>query len=358
MKVFSPIQARSAAEERTAKDALRAKNIAEVTQELIKTKEEVEKEFEETMARQRSITEEEFEEHIAKKKVLEEEVVALEERKRLALIQPLIQVDDVFSFKESLQAREAILAVKELQSEDSSRTLMRRLDEVSSREQDVKGEEQRIKIIKESAELQSKQVTESAHRHSLLVVEYQAQINEKEFGLASAHSKLDAATNLYEEKEKRLVERENEVYVALRLLEEKRELFAEDENRHKVFLQSEERRFKTLENSFILREGEVEKKEKESKMLRAQIEADRSRLGQDICSHENTLLAFKRQCEEKEKYFEQQKLELNATTSLQKEKENSFVKQKENIENERIQINDQRIILQKGFDELKRLKNK
>lgn len=224
LKVFSPAEARSAAEERQSKDATRARSIATLTDDLIREKNEVEAAFEATLRQQKEEAEHWFEENLARKKALEEEVGKLELRRKEALSPLLIKEEDIHSVQEALKARELSVEAKEEKVDDEVRGLMRRLDEMGDRELKLKDREQRVQRMEQGAQTQHTQVAQDAKRLSLKMLEFEQKVSERETDLAYRQSELDARTNLYAEKDKLFVERENEIQAAMRLLADQRVL--------------------------------------------------------------------------------------------------------------------------------------
>lgn len=222
MRVFTPTQAKSAAEERTAKDALRAKNIAEITQELIKTKDEIEIEFANTMKQQQEVAEKWFEDNTYRKNALIQEVEILEVRRKRALMPPLIKAEDIHSTSEALHARKLELDLQQSENEEESRILMQRLDEVSTREHDIDQREKRLKVKELGCETQSNQIAKDAKRLALQMADYQRQVDEKQTDFAYRESEMDARNNLLDERERGYVIRENEIQASMRLLADQR----------------------------------------------------------------------------------------------------------------------------------------
>ena len=222
MQVFTPAQAKSAAEERTAKDALRAKGLAEITKELLKEQEKAERDFEQTLRQQREAMSIFMEESRIKKDALEKEVVRLEDRRKKALIPPLIKAEDIHSVQEELHARKLVLDLQESEQEESSRLLMRRLDELSTQKQDLDSREQRVKRMELGAETQKNQVAESAKLLGRQIAEFTQRAEEKELEFAHKQSELDATANLQSEIDRGFIKREEEIQASMRLLDDQR----------------------------------------------------------------------------------------------------------------------------------------
>ena len=222
MQVFTPAQAKSAAEERTAKDALRAKGLAEITKELLKEQEKAERDFELTLRQQREAMSIFMEESRIKKDALEKEVVRLEDRRKKALIPPLIKAEDIHSVQEELHARKLVLDLQESEQEESSRLLMRRLDELSTQKQDLDSREQRVKRMELGAETQKNQVAESAKLLGRQIAEFTQRAEEKELEFAHKQSELDATANLQSEIDRGFIKREEEIQASMRLLDDQR----------------------------------------------------------------------------------------------------------------------------------------
>lgn len=226
LKVFTPAEARTAAEERQHQDATRAKTLADLTDEIVQSKNEAERDFKETMRKQSAEAEAWFTENTRKKNGLLREIEDLEARRKKALIPLLIKAEDIHSTEEALQARKLELDSRESQLEEDSRTLMRRLDEVSDKKQDLETREARLKRMELGAETQKNQVAQDAKRLSLQMAEFEQRMEEKETDFAYRQSELDARSNLFSEKENLLAERENEIEAAKRLLADQRNLLA------------------------------------------------------------------------------------------------------------------------------------
>ena len=222
IQVFTPAQSRSAAEERTAKDALRAKGLAEITKELLKERTDAERTFEQVMANQRLEMEQWLQESTAKKNTLEKEVLRLEKRRKEALIPLLIKAEDIHSVQEELHARKLVLDLQESEQEESSRLLMRRLDELSTQKQDLDSREQRVKRMELGAETQKNQVAESAKLLGRQIAEFTQRAEEKELEFAHKQSELDATANLQSEIDRGFIKREEEIQASMRLLDDQR----------------------------------------------------------------------------------------------------------------------------------------
>ncbi|MDE2101559.1 MAG: hypothetical protein KGL39_30215 [Patescibacteria group bacterium] len=226
MKIFSPTEAKAAAEERADKDLRRASTIADTTKELLEMKAQTEREFAETLERQKKEAAAFHEEQLAKKKELEREVERLEKRRKEALMPLLIKEEDIHSVQEALHARELVVARKETEQEEESRALMRRLDEVSSKEQELSEREARTKRIEQGAEFQKNQVAADARRLGIQLADFQKMVEDKEIAFAYRQSELDAQAKLQQEKEQLFIQREKEIAAGKRLLEDQRSLLA------------------------------------------------------------------------------------------------------------------------------------
>lgn len=222
MQVFSPVQAKSAAEQRTAKDALRAKGLAEITGELLKEKNEVELEFSATMERHRASAQAWFDGNNEKKNSLTKEVERLESRRQEALKPPLIKAEDIHSISEALHARKLELDLQQAENEDATRLLMTRLDTLSTNEEDFKQREKRLKVKEMGIETQRTKLAKDARKITLQLQSFLTMTEEKETDIAFKQSALDARTNLIEQTEKRFVAREQEIQAAMRLLADQR----------------------------------------------------------------------------------------------------------------------------------------
>lgn len=222
MQIFTPAQAKGASEERLAKDARRAQALADTTNDLLKANADAERLFEETMAKQREETEQWFAENVARKKALADEVERLEKRRKEALMPPLIKAEDIHSVSDALHARKLELDLQEQENEETSRLLMRRLDEVSERELDLNKREKQVKRMEHGAELQRDQVAQDAKRLSRQIAEFQEKVETTQADFAFKESELDARKNLYDQNDLLLVEREKEIEAGKRLLADQR----------------------------------------------------------------------------------------------------------------------------------------
>lgn len=220
--VFTPEQARIISEERTAKDALRARGLAETTKELLATKDEVEREFKEMMERHRMEAEDFYNKQVLVRKELELEVEVLEERRRIALTPPLIKAEDIHSVQEELHARKLELDLRESETEERSRLVMRQMDSNSSQKQDLDMREKRIERMEHGAETQKNQVAESARLMNLHMESFEERMATKETEFAYKQSELDARENLANEREHMFEKREDEIRAGTRLLEDRR----------------------------------------------------------------------------------------------------------------------------------------
>lgn len=221
-EVFTPARASSAAEERAAKDALRARNLAETTKELLITKDEVEMEFDQTMKRQQQEAEGWFQVEMERKTKLLKEVEQLEERREKALMPLLIKSEDIHSVEEALSARKLELDAQEVEIEEHSRLVMLKLDELSSKEQDYDERNKRLKRQETAGETQRNQITHELKQLNVQIEEFQKKSEERETDFAYRQSELDALENLYKERELGFARREEEIEASRRLLDDGR----------------------------------------------------------------------------------------------------------------------------------------
>lgn len=224
--VFTPAQSRTVAEQLRSKDSDRAKQLLEATEEILRAKTEAEQSFEETMQRQQKEGEEWFTEHVGKKNELKREVEELEERRKKALSPLTLKKKDLDLRDESLLARELGIQNKEVELQEESRILMRRSDEVSSRELDLDERGRRIKRTEEGARLQARQTAENAKSLNRRMAEFQVHMEQNEQGLAYRKSKQDARENLLDGIEAGFVKRENVLASEAKLLADQRVLLS------------------------------------------------------------------------------------------------------------------------------------
>lgn len=224
MRVFTPAQSKSAAEERTSKDALRAKGLASITHELLDEKNRAERDFEETMKNQREIAEHWFSDNLIRKNQLTKEIEDLEGRRERAL-SPLIQrEEDIQSKEEDLAIRITQCGEKESENDEVTRILMRRLDEVSSKEQDLFERERQLRRREEGCEMQRTQVAEGSRLLNIQIMNFNEKIEEKEVQFAYKKSEQDAITQLQSEKENGYLLREKKIHDDNIVLADQREL--------------------------------------------------------------------------------------------------------------------------------------
>lgn len=224
MQVFTPAQAKIAAEQRTSKDALRAKGLADITKELLKEKELAETEFKATMEQHKKDAEDWFKENFNKKDTLLKEIEKLEKRKQEALSPLLINAEDIHSTQEALASRELIVQQKETEIEEEARSLMHKLDKVADIKQSLDERENRVKRQELGNETQRNQIANDAKKITVQLQEFLAITSQKETDIAFERSELDARKNLLDEVEKGFIEREKEIEAAKRLLADQRVL--------------------------------------------------------------------------------------------------------------------------------------
>lgn len=222
IQVFSPAQAKSVGEQRIAKDALRAKGLAEITDEVLKEKKDAEEAFAFSMKRQQQEADEWFKNNLKEKQALTEEVERLEQRRKDALSPLLIKEEDIHSVQEALNARELTVQQQEIENGEVARTLMRKIDAVQDQQQSLDEREKRVVRQEQGAEFQKNQIIKDAKRLTVQLSEFEARMSLKETEIAYKQSELDARTNLIEEKEKGFFTREQEVQAAMRLLTDQR----------------------------------------------------------------------------------------------------------------------------------------
>ena len=224
MRVFTPTQAKTAQEERIGKEALRARTLAETTKELLETKNEVEQEFEQTMARHKAASEQFYAEELEKKKALKEEVLLLEQRRKDAL-SPLIQREkDIESREQQLCTDKELFESEKEEFEDKNRAFMKNLDILSTRQQELDEREDRVRRMEYGAQTQRDQIAHDAKNLALRLSAFLKDMQEKETAFAYRESELDAKVNLYNDKLKNIEEREEKITQSMRLLEDQREL--------------------------------------------------------------------------------------------------------------------------------------
>lgn len=136
MKLLSPQQVRDAKATELTRELLRSKETETVIANVQKRMLQAEKDFNDTLARNRNIWAKEEEEHLIRLKQMEREIQILEEKKRNAMI-PI----DVYKEQSNVlmrDAKNAMSIVKEAQerAEKTQELLENKLDEVNDR-QDV-----------------------------------------------------------------------------------------------------------------------------------------------------------------------------------------------------------------------------
>lgn len=221
-RIFTPAEARSQNEKREAQDKDRAQRLADTTKEILKEKGEAERDFEESMARQRKEQEAWEEEVRIRKSNLLGEITLLEQRKERALI-PLTSREAIIkSAEDALRQRESEVEKREADVADSSRRLMAKLDAVYTREEDVKMGEKRLESRKRGIEAQAAQVMEGAKALNERIETFAKYAQEKEDEFAYTKSELDARKNLYDENDKRMTERERQMKLAQERLQDTR----------------------------------------------------------------------------------------------------------------------------------------
>lgn len=221
-QVFTPAESKKDDEVRRDKDAGRARVILDTTKELLQAQKDAEDDFQATMERQRREAAEWFEDNQAKKKELAEEVMALEKRRKDALMPLLIKSEDIHSVEEALRARALELDAKESSLEEESRLLMSRIDDISTREQTISKKEDYLARSEKTFEGRKSQILEDSHKLSNRMEQFEKDMAEREMTMAYRQSELDARENLYKGNEERLIEREREIEAGKRLLEDQR----------------------------------------------------------------------------------------------------------------------------------------
>lgn len=222
MQIFSPTQVKTEAEKRTAQDMLRAKNIASVTTELIKAKEEAEKSFEKTMKLQREEAELWYTQNVTRKNELKKELEELEQKRKEALSPLLIKAEDIKSAQQEIHARKLELDAREAELEEDSRLLMQKLDQCSTTEHDLNEREKKVKRMELASEAQKNLVAKEMKQFNLQLEQFQKESEERETEFAYRQSELDARKNLADERDKSFIEREKEIRAAQRLLADQR----------------------------------------------------------------------------------------------------------------------------------------
>lgn len=185
-------------------------------------KAETEIEFEEAMKRQRQEAETWFKETTAKKEELAKEVGRLEKRRQEALMPLLIKSEDIHSVEEALLAQKLQIEAQALENEENSRLLMQKLDDSSSKEQDIEERTKRLKRLEQATEAQRNLAAEELKQFNAHIEEFQKKSEERETQFAYRQSELDALENLYKEREKGFEMREQEIEASKRLLNDGR----------------------------------------------------------------------------------------------------------------------------------------
>lgn len=222
LKIFTSVEARNANEQRYAQDSLRAQTLIRTTNELLKTRNEAETDFEETIKRQQEITEREFVAKIERNNQLERETIALEERKKKALTPLIAREKLVHSQEEALHEEENQLLLREVENEERTRLLMEKLDDLSTQQQDLNKRVKQLRLKEQGAETQSHQIAEQVRMFNRKLIDFQAKVEGKETEFAFRQSELDARKNLYDGNDTRLKTREQAMRVAQQQLAQER----------------------------------------------------------------------------------------------------------------------------------------
>lgn len=210
-RVFAPAEIKGAAEERLARESLRANNIAKATRELHAMREEAERMFEETLKSQQETADGLRKEEEKKRASYEKEVAVLEERKRAALAPILQRERDAVLEDERLKKLSSDLEEKRADIEEKYRLLMERLDDISFKEQEIEARDKRSNVMRLGVQQQARQVSEDSQRLSVELAKFQKYTEEQSALLAMRESAIVAQEKMNKEKVLMFEKREKEI---------------------------------------------------------------------------------------------------------------------------------------------------
>jgi len=205
MKLLSTFANKDKQQEEITRKLLRSQEIEELASKANAKLARAEADFADALARSKEIWSIHIEKQQKINSELEKETIALENRKKQALIPIQMYREEVD--KVMLEAQEIVQRAKEKKENADYLTeiLEEKLTEVADRESILLSEEQRIEIAKNGIEIQKEQTKEGIVQLSKKMIlfhenqqEYEANINERKKELALAEISLNAKLGKYQ----------------------------------------------------------------------------------------------------------------------------------------------------------------
>lgn len=223
LKLFTPTEVRTVAEERQGKDVLRAREIQDITETLLKKRNDADASFEAALKEQRFRWEAEEALHFLRKNEALAEVERLEKRKKAILSPLLLEGNDLHTIAEQLSTRELALEEDKKEIIEKARLVMQRLDEVQEQQQNVKNRLIDLKKKETGFKQQHLQALQDIKRASKALSDLYAHQEAFKAEKAFRTSELDSRQAVSKEYELRLEEREKEIANARILINDRQQ---------------------------------------------------------------------------------------------------------------------------------------
>jgi DNA uptake protein ComE-like DNA-binding protein len=211
LKLFTPQEARELNNAQNIRDRQRIKE----TQEELGRKQlqlaNVEVSFNTSLAKQREVWAQEEKNHAERFFAMELEIKNLEKRKEEALI-PIAEIEQkAHTIFNEAETRLSEVIQKEIEFEDVKEKLMKRLDDVSEKEQSLQSEQQTIIKTKESIKQEEEALSLNRNALSESIIAFNSYITEQnsfilkeKTALIMRERTIEARTELFNKREKKL----------------------------------------------------------------------------------------------------------------------------------------------------------
>ncbi len=242
LKLFTPTEVRTVAEERQSKDVARASQIRDITDELIKKRTEAERAFDSQLTAQQKIWEEKERIFHEKRIAFEREIEVLERRKKTASSPLLLSGKKLHTLAEQLSAKENALKEKELALEEERQMLFAKLNEVGDREQNISDRLKSLELKEIGVEKQRRDVAEGSKRLSDELSRFKVMQEAFSSQYALKRAEIDSEHSVIKEANLRLEEREKEIELAKLLIKDREQMlergFAELKQKQNDFIRN------------------------------------------------------------------------------------------------------------------------
>lgn len=213
LRLLTPSQAQSQARKQSEVDTSRAVTVAEQVAQKYRELSQAERDFDESMQRQRTQWAIERQQQELVILELTKKVEVLEARKKEALVPLATRKKELDTRDTAITKREELLSLKEVDFEESRELLLRRLDEVSEREQRLNEISTSLSRKEEGIKQQTADIQKNSANLTKAIIEAQGQVSNALTEIEKEKLRLKTKEDHLIEKE-RLVDAKEKTFIA------------------------------------------------------------------------------------------------------------------------------------------------